>query len=145
GLNAAKVARSRRWPRIPLDLGAVHDASGGRIERVPAMHGAAIVPQDEITHGPADSPSQFPAAGKGPKPVEQGFGFRESKAFDIGIAAAAEIKTFALRFRMRANQGVNHARRHARIILGLNALPQITATVIRGVVLDPQVLDLSLQ
>src|SRR5262245_47518368 len=54
---------SSRWsrrPRVALDLSAVHDAAAARIKRIAPMHGAAIVPEDEIAHPPHMLPGKLP-------------------------------------------------------------------------------------
>ena len=46
--------------------GPASDYTGGRIERVASMHGAAIVPKDEIADLPDSVPGEFRAIRTGP-------------------------------------------------------------------------------
>src|SRR5258706_12008094 len=52
------VARS-----LSLDLGAVHDAPGARVERVAAVHDAAVVPEHQVADPPLVAPRQGAGGG----------------------------------------------------------------------------------
>src|SRR5262245_17000563 len=74
----ARCPRSRlSRPRLALELGAMHDAPRGRIERVAPMHGAAIIPQHEIADSPDVLPGKFSPRHIAPQLVQQGFGLRK--------------------------------------------------------------------
>jgi hypothetical protein len=59
-----------RWSLLALDLGAVHDAARIRVERIAPMHGAAIIPHDEIADSPDVLPCKFWLINETPKLVE---------------------------------------------------------------------------
>src|SRR6516162_6284172 len=59
-----------RWSLLALDLGAVHDAARIRVECVASVHGAAIIPHDEIADAPNVLPRKFRSINKTPKLVE---------------------------------------------------------------------------
>src|SRR5262249_61923303 len=66
----APFAPRLRWSLRALDLGAVHDAARIRIERVASVHGAAIIPHDEITDTPGVLPCKFRSINETPKLIE---------------------------------------------------------------------------
>ena len=75
-LNGGNVrARCGNRPRGALDLGAMHDAPHGAVEGIAAMHGGAIVPQQEIPDPPAMLVGEARLRGMRPYPVEQSFRF----------------------------------------------------------------------
>src|SRR5262245_41305768 len=59
-----------RWSLRALDLGAVHDAARIRVERIAPVHGAAIIPHDEIADAPDVLPCKFRSINETPKLVE---------------------------------------------------------------------------
>src|SRR5579859_2116859 len=62
--GAPYIARSRSrecsggGPLLALDLRAMHDPAAPRVESVAPMHGAAVVPEHEITHAPLVLPGE---------------------------------------------------------------------------------------
>ena len=66
----APLAPRLRWSLRALDLGAVHDAARVWIERVASVHGAAIIPHDEIADAPGVLPCKFRSINETPKLVE---------------------------------------------------------------------------
>ena len=59
-----------RWSLLALDLSAVHDAARIRVERIASVHGAAIIPHDEIADAPDVLPCKFRSINETPKLVE---------------------------------------------------------------------------
>ena len=82
-LQPASLERTRMLRRtdcvtmIASDLRAVHHATSGRIERVAAMHRAAVVPEHEIADSPPVPPDERLARGPRPDVGEQAVGFRQ--------------------------------------------------------------------
>src|SRR5215475_8125179 len=64
--SAARLRRSL----LALDLGAVHNAARIRVERIASVHGAAIIPHDEIADAPGVLPCKFRLINETPKLVE---------------------------------------------------------------------------
>src|SRR5581483_11143134 len=56
-LGAAGLGR----PRVALDLSAMHDAPAVRVEGIAPVHGAAVVPQNEVADAPDMLPGEFRA------------------------------------------------------------------------------------
>src|SRR5215212_3593712 len=81
-----------------LDLGAVHDAARGGIERVPAVKRAAVVPQDQVVALPDLPESEFWLRRVRPQPVEQRLAFGEVEPDDIAVATSSEEERGPLRF-----------------------------------------------
>src|SRR3954466_12570037 len=94
-----------------LDLGPMHDPAAVVVERIAAMHGAAIVPDDEIADLPDVLPGKIRAVDIAPELVEQGLRFTEIEADQIGVATAAEIEHLAPCIRMGTDQRVDGAGR----------------------------------
>src|SRR4051812_21418617 len=69
------------------DLGAVHDASAPWIECIAPVHGAAIVPQDEIPDAPDVPPRELRPIDEPPQLIEQRLRLREIEPEQIGIAS----------------------------------------------------------
>src|SRR3954447_3987984 len=128
-----------------LDLGPMHDSAAVVVERIAAMHGAAIVPDDEIADLPDVLPGKIRTVDITPELVEQRFGVSKLKPDQIGVATAAEIEHLAPRIRMSADQRVDGAGRGARIVCRRDALAQEAAAVVGAVVLDLQAGDALLQ
>src|SRR5215471_9767856 len=89
--RSRRASRSNR-PRLALDLGTMHDAPRGWIERVAPVHGAAIIPQHEIADPPDMLPRKFSPRHMAPQLVQQGFGFGKLEPRKVSVAAAAEIQ-----------------------------------------------------
>src|SRR5882762_3656377 len=87
------VARS-----LSLDLGAVHDAPGARVERVAAVHDAAVVPEHQVADPPLVAPRQGAGGGRLPDAIEQRVGLVERQSLEPRVAAPAEIQVAASRF-----------------------------------------------
>src|SRR5204862_3056330 len=77
---------------LALDLGAVHDAAAVRVECIAPMHGAAVVPHDEVTDAPHMLPCELRAIHKLPQLVEEGFRLRNIEPNQIGVAAPSQIE-----------------------------------------------------
>src|SRR4051812_474294 len=82
----------RSWRAASLDLRSVHDAAGCAIERIPPVHGGAIVPQQQVADAPAVLIAQIGPLDVRPQCIEQRVGVRRRKSFDIRIAPAAQIQ-----------------------------------------------------
>src|SRR5690242_10174824 len=83
---------SRRGRCRALDLGAVHDAPRPGIEGVAAMHRGPVVPKHHVARAPAMRPDILGPRRIGPELVEERLRLRELEAWNVGIAAAAEIE-----------------------------------------------------
>src|SRR5258708_10121802 len=83
---------SSNGPLLALDLRAMHDPPRVRIERIAPVHGAAIVPENQIADAPDVLPGEFRAIDEGPELVAQRLGLLERKSDQIGVAATAEIE-----------------------------------------------------
>src|SRR5947209_15356159 len=103
-------------PLLTLDLSAVHDAPAVAVERIAPMHGTAIVPKNEVADAPGVLPGKAGIVHETPQLVEQRFRLRKRKAYEIGIAAAAEVKHAPAGYRARANERVHCTRRGGGII-----------------------------
>src|SRR6185436_17552874 len=103
------VARS-----LSLDLGAVHDAPGARVERVAAVHDAAIVPEHQVADPPLVAPRQGVGGGRLPDAIEQRVGLLQRQSLEPRVAAPAEIEVAASRFRVDGDERVERARRGSR-------------------------------
>jgi len=132
----------RRGPSaLRANLSPVHDAASAGIERVAAVHRAAVVPQHQVAWPPVVPPRQ-PVIGRVlPDLIQQRVGLLERQAVDVGVAPAPEVQAAAAGFRVDANEGMQGARRGPRIIGRRHARADISAAVIGAVVLDLQTLD----
>src|SRR5712691_4733656 len=93
-------------PPVALDLGAVHDPPAVRVKGVAPVHGAAIVPQNEIANAPRVLPGEFRPIDKAPQLVKQRLGVRKVEPNQVGVAAAAEIEHAPAGVGVRAHQRV---------------------------------------
>jgi sodium-dependent dicarboxylate transporter 2/3/5 len=121
-----------------LDLRAVHDAPAARIERVAAVHDAAVVPEDQVAGAPLMAPRQRVAGGRVPDAIEQRVGLVERQPLEPRVAASAEIEMLAPGFGMHADERVERAGRRARIVARRDAGANVSAAVVRAVMLDAQ-------
>ena len=136
---AACVAATQYVERaLSLDLRTVHDTPRSGIEGIAAVHGAAVVPDDEIAGLPAVTPRQPISGCDLPDAIEQGVRFIERQPFEPRVAAAAEIQMPAARFRMRADERMQRAGRGAGIIGRRDAGANVSAAVVGAIVLDAQ-------
>jgi solute carrier family 13 (sodium-dependent dicarboxylate transporter), member 2/3/5 len=134
---AACVAATQYVERaLSLDLGAVHDAPRAGVERVPTVHDAAVVPQHEIADAPSMAPRQRLRGGEFPDAIEQGVGLVQRQPFEPCIAPASEIQMLAARFRMHADERMQGTGSTTRIIGRDDACADVSAAVVRAVVLD---------
>src|SRR5260370_39488415 len=85
------VLISSHRPGFALDLGAVHDAPGSRVEGIAAVHRAAVVPQNEVADPPAIVPGQLLAGRVRPNLVQQSIGVGAREVIEISLEAAVEI------------------------------------------------------
>ena len=124
--------------RLSLDLGAVHDAPRSRIERVAAVHDAAVVPQDEIAGAPVVTPGQRISRGRLPNAVEHCVRLVERQSLEPRIAASSKVQMPAARFRMRTDEWMECSGRGAWIVGRRDAGTHVSAAVVRAVMLDAQ-------
>jgi sodium-dependent dicarboxylate transporter 2/3/5 len=121
---------------LSLDLGPVHDAPRSWIERVSPVHHAAVVPQHEIANAPPVTPGQR-LSGRGlPDAIEQCIRFLEPHSFEPRIAASPEIQMPPARFWMLTDERMEGPGGCARIVGGRNAGTNVSAAVVRPVMLD---------
>ena len=66
----------------------MHDAARIRVERIAPVHGAAIIPHDEIADAPDVLPGELGAIDEAPELTEKRLGFRKLEPDQIGVAAA---------------------------------------------------------
>ena len=57
--------------RFTLDLRAVHNPARARVKGIATVHGAPVVPKDEIAYTPFVVPGEFLTSRVGPQLVEQ--------------------------------------------------------------------------
>ena len=124
--------------RLSLDLGAVHDAPRSRIERVAAVHDAAVVPQDEIAGAPVVTPGQRISRGRLPNAVEHCVRLVERQSLEPRIAASSKVQMPAARFRMHTDERVEGSGGGVRIVGRRDASADVSAAVVRAVMLDAQ-------
>src|SRR5579863_2088086 len=75
---------SGRRLSLALDLGPVHHAALGLIERVAPVHGAAIVPQDQVADAPAVRPDMLRPVDHRPDLVQHALGLGQRQTRDVG-------------------------------------------------------------
>ena len=124
--------------RLSLDLGAVHDAPRSRIERVAAVHDAAVVPQDEIAGAPVVTPGQRISRGRLPNAVEHCVRLVERQSLEPRIAASSKVQMPAARFRMHTDERVEGSGGGARIVGRRDPCSDVSAAVVGAVMLDAQ-------
>ena len=94
------------------------------------MHGAAVVPQDEIAHAPFVVPFELFAVRVHPQLIEQRFGLLKRQSLDVGVAPAPEIQDAPLGFGMRANQRMKCPGRCDGVVDRGDSLPHVAAAVV---------------
>ena len=124
--------------KLSLDLGAVHDAPRSRIERVATVHDAAVVPQDEIASAPLVTPRKRISCRDLPDAIEQRVRFIERQPLEPRVAASSEIQMPSARFRMCTDERMECSGRGPWIVGRRDAGADVSAAVVRAVVLDPQ-------
>jgi solute carrier family 13 (sodium-dependent dicarboxylate transporter), member 2/3/5 len=136
---AACVAATQYVERVlSLDLGAMHDAPRSRIERVAAVHDAAVVPQDEIAGAPAVTPGVRVSSRRLPDAIEQGIGFIERQSLQPRVAASSEIEMLPSCLRVHTDERMECSRGRAWIVCRRDPGADISAAVVRPVMLDAQ-------
>src|SRR5215813_3665438 len=70
---------------LGLYLRPVHDATGGRIEGVAAMHRAPVVPEHQVPDLPLMTPGEGLTRRLGPDVIEQRVGFLEREPLEVGV------------------------------------------------------------
>jgi sodium-dependent dicarboxylate transporter 2/3/5 len=123
---------------LSLDLRAVHDAAGPRIERVATVHDAAVVPQHEIAGTPAVAPGLRIGGGRLPDAIEQRVRRVEWQSLQPGVAPSSEIQMLASGFGVNADERMECSGRRAWIVGGRDAGADISPAVVRPVVLDAE-------
>jgi len=78
----------------------VHQAPRVGVELFPAVHGAAIVPYDQVADLPLVHPGERGIERMRPKRVEEFFAIGDRQPRDVGVRAAAEVQRLAPGFRM---------------------------------------------
>ena len=102
GSGGSLVVRSACASNRPLalDLHAVQLASRRIVERVAAMHEAAVIPHEHVAHPPLLAPHELGPRRMRPQFVEEALAFVERQADDVCVRAAPEIQCFAARQRI---------------------------------------------
>ncbi|HEY3159130.1 MAG TPA: DASS family sodium-coupled anion symporter [Vicinamibacterales bacterium] len=136
---AACIAATQYVTRaLSLDLGAVHDAPGARIERVAAVHDAAVVPEHQVAGAPLVAPRQRIGSGGLPDAIEQRVGVVERQPLEPCVAAPAEIEMPAAGFGVNTDERMEGAGRRARVVARRDAGADVAAAVVGAVMLDAQ-------
>src|SRR5262249_39589231 len=108
---AACVAATQYVERaLSLDLGAMHDAPGSRLERLAAVHAAAVAPQHEIAGAPLVTPGQRVSGCRLPDAVEHRAGLVERQSLEPRVATSSEIQMPPPRLRMHTDERVECSR-----------------------------------
>jgi sodium-dependent dicarboxylate transporter 2/3/5 len=123
---------------LSLDLGAVHDAARSGIERVAAVHDAAVVPQDEIAGAPAVTPRLRIGRCRLPDAIEQCVRRIERQSLQPRVAASAEIQMLPSGLRVHTDERMECSGRRAWIVARRDAGTDISSAVVRPVVLDAE-------
>src|SRR6478672_5442356 len=132
-------------PLLAFDLGAMHDPPAGRIESVAPVHGAAVIPQNEIADAPSVLPCELRPSDEAPEFVEQRLRLGNLEPDQIGVTTAPEIEHAPAGVRMRADQRMHRTWRGGRVVGRGHALTHIAAAVIGPVMLDLEAGDVILQ
>jgi sodium-dependent dicarboxylate transporter 2/3/5 len=136
---AACVAATQYVERaLSLDLRAVHDAPRSRIERVAAVHDAAVVPQDEIAGAPAVTPGLRIGGSRLPDAIEERVGLVERQSLQPRVAASSEIQMLTSCLRVHTDERMEGPGRRAWIVGRRDAGADISTAVVRPVMLDTQ-------
>ncbi len=136
---AACVAATQYVERaLSLDLGAVHDAPRSRIERIAPVHDASVVPQDKVADAPAVSPGQRISSRRLPDTIEQRVRFLHRQSFEPRIAASSEIEMPPASLLMHADERMEGSGCRAWIIGRGDTGPDVSAAVVRPIMLDAQ-------
>jgi len=136
---AACIAATQFVTRaLSLDLGAMHDAPGARIERVAAVHDAAVVPEHQVAGAPLVAPRQRIGGGGLPDAIEQRVGLVERQPLEPRVAAPAEIEMPAAGFWVNTDERMERAGRRARVVARRDPGADVSAAVVGAVVLDAQ-------
>ncbi len=69
----------------------MHDPTRVRVERLPMVHRAPVVPHQDVADLPGIGPSEVIVRCQGPDFIEYVFGLVDGKTVDVGICAAADI------------------------------------------------------
>src|SRR5690242_7141586 len=132
-------------PGFAFNLGAMHDSARGRVKGIAAMHGATVIPKNQVSDAPFVVPGKLLASHVGPQLIEQRFRLGQGQAVYVRVASAAKIEHSSVGFRMRAHQGVVRARRSEGVVGGSDALSQISAAVVGSIMLQRHVRNSALQ
>src|SRR5262245_43265139 len=136
---AACVAATQYVERkLSLDLGAVHDAPRSRIEGVAPVHDAAVVPQHEIAGAPLVTPGQRLSRRRLPDAVEHRIGLVDRQSLEPRVPASSEIQVPSACLRMCTDERMEGSRGGAGIVGGRDAGANVSAAIVRAVMLDAQ-------
>src|SRR5262245_2081574 len=97
-------------PWIGFDLCTMHHPARRRIEPVPPMHRAPVVPEDEIAGSPVMPPRERVLRRFAPDFVEQRVRLLEGASFYIGVAPPAEVEATAAGLGMYGHERVQRPR-----------------------------------
>jgi solute carrier family 13 (sodium-dependent dicarboxylate transporter), member 2/3/5 len=136
---AVCVAATQYVERVlSLDLGAVHDAPRSRIERVAPVHDAAVVPQDEVARVPGVTPGVRIGGRRLPDAIEQRSGRIERQSLQPRVAASSEIQMLPSCLRVHTDERMECSGGRVWIVGRRDAGADISAAVVRPVMLDAQ-------
>ena len=122
----------------------MHDAPRRIVKWVSAMHGAPVIPHDQIAHLPRMRPGVFGLGGILPQHIEQCLAFLHREARNIGIRPPPQEKRGSLRLWVSPQNRVARTRGLRDILDRLKAVPQATGRCKRGIVDRLKVLKLCL-
>src|SRR5262245_47170638 len=112
----------------------MQNTSGVGVERIAAMHRAAVIPQHEVAGTPLMPPDDFVASRVRPQFVEQPFRFAQRYPTDVSVAPPAKVQHLSSCLRMRAHDRMIDAGRGSWIVHRSDALPNVTTAVVGTVV-----------
>jgi sodium-dependent dicarboxylate transporter 2/3/5 len=139
-IAAAACVAATQWAErtLSLDLRAVHDTPAAGIERVAAVHDAAVVPEHQVAGAPLVTPRQRGVCGRLPDAIEQRVGLVERQPLEPRVAASPEVEMPPPGFGMNADKGMKRPGRGPRIVARRDAGADVSAAVVRAVMLDAQ-------
>jgi solute carrier family 13 (sodium-dependent dicarboxylate transporter), member 2/3/5 len=134
---AACVAATQYVERmLSLDLGAVHDTPRPGIKRIATVHDAAVVPQYEVAGTPVMPPRQLIGGGDVPDAIEQRTRVFDREPLEPCVAAASQVQMSSAGFGMDADERMQRAGSRSRIVGWRHAGTNVSAAVVRAVMLD---------
>src|SRR5215204_1345997 len=119
----------------------MHQAAGGRVEGVAAVHRAAIVPPHEIADPPVLAPGEFLLAGVLPQEIEQRLALIDRQPHHISVDAAAEEQRLFAGLRVGADHRLARTRHFRYVRDVLETLMRLAAARMRRGVDHRQAVD----